>query len=1075
MTSSSGARPGLTLAAVALVQFMVSLDLSVVNVGLPQIAAGLGFGAVGLTWVIHAYALTFGGLLLLGGKAADRYGRKRILLLGLGLFGLSSLLGGFAQEPGHLVAARAAQGVGAAALAPAALALLTATFPAGRARIKAFGAWSAANAAGGALGVLMGGVLTEYANWRWVMFVNVPMAACALALAWRGIAGGPPTARGGRPDVLGAVLVTAGMTLLVFGVVRTDRYAWTSPVTLTTLAVAAALLAAFVRVELTTSREPLIRLGLFANRSVAGANASVLLIGAAMTSAFYFVSLYLQQVLGTGPARTGMMFLPFALALVAGSVLAVKLGYRLAPRTLVVTGGLLAAAGLAWFGLISPDGGFTTDVLGPSLLTGSGFGLCLGPVVSLATAGVAPHESGAAAGLLNSSRQIGASLGLAVLGAAAHHRTGGTVTPGTLNDGYALGLTLGAALVIAAVLVALAVLRRTGPPPRAGQSDAEGAAGADAAGAQDAGANVAGLLRPYYARFAAVVTLQVIGALAGLMPLLAVAELGRTLLAPGPVDHGHVRTVVVAGAAGLFLRLLFTAASSGIGHVVDGQVQLTFRRQLAAQLGRVPIGWFSRRRTGELAKVVGEDVSAVHPFIAHTPGELVSAFVVPLASLIYLFTVDWRLTLITLIPVVLAVALVPLMMTPTRLREQEDFDAAMGRISSSVVEFVQGISVVKAFGGSGRAHRGFRTAVDDFVGSFLRMVRGLAGIAAGMQVALSPPFVLLAVLIGGTALITTGGMAPADLLPFLLLGLGLTAPVAALGHGFDDVQAARRAVGRIRKVLTVRSLPEPAHPVAPQGHRLELRDVRFGYEADHEVLRGVDLVLEPGTTTALVGPSGSGKSTLVQLLPRFFDPTHGSVTLGGVDLRELGSRELYQNVSFVFQDVRLLRASVADNIALAVPHADLDDVVRAARLANVHDRILELPRGYESVIGEDAGLSGGEAQRIALARALLADTPVLVLDEATAFADPQTERAVRRALATLGGDRTILVVAHRPETIADADTVVMLDDGVVVERGTPAELLARHGRFAAFWQARRSAFADRTEAHSGVPQGGGPR
>ncbi|MEV8535483.1 ABC transporter ATP-binding protein [Streptomyces sp. NPDC051211] len=609
------------------------------------------------------------------------------------------------------------------------------------------------------------------------------------------------------------------------------------------------------------------------------------------------------------------------------------------------------------------------------------------------------------------------------------------------------------------------------------QPDAGSAAGHNLAGPgqNPAGQNLAGLLRPYYLSFAAVVILQVIGALAGLMPLLAVVELGRTLLAPGPIDHGHVRIVVIAGAAGLFLRLLFTAASSGIGHVVDGQVQLTFRRQLAVQLGRVPIGWFSRRRTGELAKVVGEDVSAVHPFIAHTPGELVSAFVVPLASLIYLFTIDWRLTLITLIPVVLAVALVPLMMTPTRLREQEEFDAAMGRISSSVVEFVQGISVVKAFGGSGRAHRRFLTAVDDFVGSFFRMVRGLAGIAAGMQVALSPPFVLLVVLIGGTALITTGGMAPADLLPFLLLGLGLTAPVAALGHGFDDMQAARRAVGRIREVLAVRPLPEPAHPVAPQGHRVELRGVRFGYEADHEVLRGVDLVLEPGTTTALVGPSGSGKSTLVQLLPRFFDPTHGSVTLGGVDLRELGSRELYRTVSFVFQDVRLLRASVADNIALAVPHADLDDVVRAARLANIHDRILELPRGYESVIGADAGLSGGEAQRIALARALLAHAPVLVLDEATAFADPQTEQAVRRALATLEGDRTILVIAHRLETIADADTVVMLDNGSIVERGNPAELLARNGKFAAFWQSQRSVIADRTETHGDVPQGGEPR
>ncbi|WP_405151224.1 ABC transporter ATP-binding protein/permease [Sphaerisporangium sp. NBC_01403] len=588
--------------------------------------------------------------------------------------------------------------------------------------------------------------------------------------------------------------------------------------------------------------------------------------------------------------------------------------------------------------------------------------------------------------------------------------------------------------------------------------------------------SLAGLLRrPYLWSFSAVVLLQVIGAVAGLAPLLAVVELGRALLSPGPIDHGHVWFVVIAGAVGLFVRLLFTAASSGIGHLVDGQVQLSFRRQLAARLGRVPIGWFSRRRTGELAKVVGEDVSAVHPFIAHTPGELVSAFVVPLVSLIYLFTIDWRLTLITLIPVVLAMALVPLMMTPSRLREQKEFDAAMGRIASSVVEFVQGISVVKAFGGSERAHRRFLTAADDFVSIFFRWVRGMSVIAAGMQLALSPPFVLLVVLIGGTVLITSGGLAPADLLPFLLLGLGLTAPVAALGHGFDEMQAAGRAVGRIRDVLAVRSLAEPAHPVAPQGHRVELREVRFAYEGDHEVLRGIDLVLEPGTITAIVGPSGSGKSTLVQLLPRFFDPSHGSVVLGGVDLREIGSRELYRLVSFVFQDVRLLRASVADNIALAVPHADRDDVVRAARLANIHDRILELPRGYESVIGEDTGLSGGEAQRISLARALLAATPVLVLDEATAFADPQTEQAVRRALATMAGDRTILVIAHRLETVADADTVVVLENGSIVERGSPAELLARGGKFAAFWQSHRSAIADETETPGGVLRGDEPR
>ncbi|MFE5597718.1 ABC transporter ATP-binding protein [Streptomyces coelicoflavus] len=579
------------------------------------------------------------------------------------------------------------------------------------------------------------------------------------------------------------------------------------------------------------------------------------------------------------------------------------------------------------------------------------------------------------------------------------------------------------------------------------------------------------LLRPYVRSFAAVVILQVIGALAGLAPLLAVVELGRELLSPGPADHDHVWNVVIFGAVGLFVKLLFTAASSAVGHVLDGRVQLSFRRRLADRLGRVPIGWYSRRRTGELAKVVGEDVSAVHPFIAHTPGELISAFLVPLVSLIYLFTVDWRLTLITLAPVLIAVALVPLMETETRKREQREFDGGMGRISSSVVEFVQGIAVVKAFGASGRAHRKFLTAADDFGSIFYRWVRGIARIGAAVQMVLSPPFVLLVVLLGGTPLITSNSMDPADLLPFLLLGLGLTAPIGALSHGFDDIQGAGRAIGRIREVLQEQPLAEPAHPVVPQGHRVDLRGVRFAYDGGHEVLRGIDLVLEPGTVTALVGPSGSGKSTLVQLLPRFFDPTHGSVVLGGVDLREISSRDLYRTVSFVFQDVRLLRATVTENIALAVPHAGLDDVVRAAKLANIHDRILELPDGYETVIGEQAKLSGGEAQRISIARALLADTPVIVLDEATAFADPQTEQAVRQALATLRGDRTVLVIAHRLETVADADTVVMLDDGHIVERGRPAELLARDSRFAAFWRSHRSATGDEDEPPGSVLRG----
>lgn len=469
-----GARPGLILAAVAVVQFMVSLDLSVVNVGLPEIGKGLGFSESGLTWVIHAYALTFGGLLLLGGKVADRYGQKRILLIGLPLFGLASLVGGLAQEPGHLVAARAVQGVGAAALAPAALALLASTFPGGKERVKAFGVWSAMNAAGGALGVLIGGLLTEYAGWEWVMFVNVPIVAVALLLAVRGVAPDRPVASRGAPDVLGAILATAGMGLLVFGVVRTDRHPWGSAETLTTLAVAVVLLAAFLYVERTTSRDPLIRLGLFSNRSVAGANAFTLLLGGAMASAFYFVSLYLQRVLGSGAAKTGVEFLPFAFGVVIGSVLAVKFGYRFAARNILLAGGVLMAIGFAWFGMLSADGSFAVDVLGPSIVSSIGIGLCLAPAVSLATSGVAEHETGSASGLLNSTRQIGASLGLAALGTAANNRTDGVPTAEALNDGYAFGMTIGAGVVIVGLVIAFTMLPRTGPQVTADAAAPEG-------------------------------------------------------------------------------------------------------------------------------------------------------------------------------------------------------------------------------------------------------------------------------------------------------------------------------------------------------------------------------------------------------------------------------------------------------------------------------------------------------------------------------------------------------------------------------------------------------------------------
>lgn len=462
--------PRLALAAVSLVQLLVSLDLSVINVALPNIGDDLAAGPVELSWFIHAYALTFGGLLLLGGKAADRYGHRRVLLAGLALFGAASLAGGFALTSGHLVAARAIQGVGAAALQPASLAVLSATFPpGGTARARAFGIWSAMNALGAALGVLIGGVLTEYVGWRWIMFVNVPVAAAALILTCLGVGADQPRSARGRIDVAGAVLATAGMTVLVYGVVGTDYHSWTSPHTLLCLAFAGALLAGFVAVEHGTTGDPLLRLGLMRNRSVIGANLGNLLIGASITSAFYLMSLYIQHILGHGPAVTGAMFLPFAIGIIAGSLLAARVSEKFSRRALIAGGAVVTAVGFAWFGFISPDGGFVVDVLGPSIIASVGFGVCLGPIVSTGTVGVASHEVGTASSLLSSARQLGATLGLAALATVAHTVTGTGTSPAAVTAGYASAMMTAAGLLLAVAVIARLVLPRDDPDPASSQ------------------------------------------------------------------------------------------------------------------------------------------------------------------------------------------------------------------------------------------------------------------------------------------------------------------------------------------------------------------------------------------------------------------------------------------------------------------------------------------------------------------------------------------------------------------------------------------------------------------------------
>jgi len=463
-----GASPGwLVLSLVLVGQFMVVLDASIVNVALPSIQRDLHFSPTSLQWIVNAYTLTFAGFMLLGGRAADLFGRRRIFLLGLTVFTASSLLGGMAQNEAWLVVARGVQGLGAAILAPATLTILTSTFAEGPARAKAIGAWSAVSSAGASAGALFGGILTEYLSWRWILFVNVQIGIAALVLGLRYIPESRAELAHRHLDLAGAVTVTAGLIAVVYGIVRTETYAWSSAEVLVPLAAGLALIALFVYLQARVSKAPLVPLRIFRSRSVAGGNIVMLLMFGALFGSWYFQTLFMQHVLGFSPLQAGLAFLPQTLLIAAGAQLTARLVPRFGPRPLILVGVLLAAAGLAWLSQITPSSTFVGALLGPFLLIGLGMGLAVTPIAVAGTSGVAPQEAGLASGLLNTSRTVGASLGLAALATLAADRTSSALTgaaptvantASALTDGYALAFAVAAGLLVATGAVAMATL-----------------------------------------------------------------------------------------------------------------------------------------------------------------------------------------------------------------------------------------------------------------------------------------------------------------------------------------------------------------------------------------------------------------------------------------------------------------------------------------------------------------------------------------------------------------------------------------------------------------------------------------
>ena len=541
-----------------------------------------------------------------------------------------------------------------------------------------------------------------------------------------------------------------------------------------------------------------------------------------------------------------------------------------------------------------------------------------------------------------------------------------------------------------------------------------------------------------------------------IIPFILFADLARQFLAGTDRDH-VVRTATTAVVVmGIFV--VGTALLVLLTHLYDASFAAALRRRLTGKLSRLPLGWFGERSATDVKKLVADDVSALHYLVTHAVPDLVAAVVTPVATLVYLFTVDWRLGLVLLIPIAVFLRI----MVGISLREKDrsvESMRRMARITGSTQTFLADREVSQIFGD--------RALVDlpgelEESGDFTDALQRDTGTRKILAVMVNRPTTTLGILVvAAWVLMIPGWVSVHDLVPFLVLGpafggqlVGISGAVGTLIMSLD----ARSGLGLL---LATPELAGPAGRPGTPGH-VVLDHVDFRYTPERPLLTDFSLSLDRGTVTAVVGPSGAGKSTVGALVARLWDPQAGSVSIDGRDIREMSQDELYSTVTILLQDVDLVRGTVRENIALTRPEATDAQITAAARAARIHDRIGELPAGYDTVV-DAAHLSGGERQRIGIARALLADTPVVVLDEATASADPDSEWEIRRGLDELLAGRTVLMIAHRLHTVTGADRILVMDDGRIVEDGTHGDLVAAGGRYARLWDAAAPDVAVGTE------------
>ena len=556
--------------------------------------------------------------------------------------------------------------------------------------------------------------------------------------------------------------------------------------------------------------------------------------------------------------------------------------------------------------------------------------------------------------------------------------------------------------------------------------------------------------------------LSAISALMALIPFLYIWMILRDVLAAAP-DYAQAVNIPHYGwMAVLFAVLSYLVYVCALlcSHLSAFRVATNLRLAVTKHLAELPLGFTERFGSGQLRKIIQESTGAAETYLAHQLPDQAGAMATPVGLLVLLFAFDWRLGLLSLIPVFLGFAVMSAM-TGKRMEEKmRQYGNALAAMSNEAVEYVRGIPVVKTFGQSVFSFKRFKATIDEYEKWVVAYTKEMRRPMLLYTAAVNGVF---AFLIAGGLLFTRNGVTPEfllNLLFYIIITSVISLTLTKIMYMSENKMVVADALSRIDSVLDAEPVPAFGQPQHPQNSSVTLRDVHFSYDGKAEVIKGVSMDIKPGQTVALVGPSGGGKSTLASLICRFFDVQGGSVSIGGADVRAIPKEELMDTVAFVFQNSKLLKGTILDNVRLGRPDATEEEALAALKTAQCMDIIEKFPEGIHTVIGsKGVYLSGGEQQRIAIARAVLKNAPVLILDEATAFADPDNEAKVQAAFAALAQGKTVIMIAHRLSTVVHADCIYVVEDGQIAESGTKDELCARGGLFAKMWQAYQSSVA----------------